>query len=81
MGKTIQMISLLLTEPGKPNLIVAPTVAIMQWTSEITTHAPSLKVLIFHGANRTESMKELMKHDVVVTTCKYILIRLGECVV
>lgn len=70
MGKTIQMISLLLAEPGKPNLIVAPTVAIVQWRNEIQEHAPSLKVLIFHGSNRTESMSELMKQDVVLTTCK-----------
>ncbi|KAF9178576.1 DNA repair protein rad16 [Haplosporangium sp. Z 11] len=68
MGKTIQMISLLLSEPGKPNLIVAPTVAIVQWQNEINNHAPSLKVLIFHGPNRTESMKELMNHDVILTT-------------
>ncbi|KAF9371508.1 DNA repair protein rad16 [Podila verticillata] len=68
MGKTIQMISLLLTEPGKPNLIVAPTVAIVQWKNEINDHAPSLKVLIFHGPNRTGSMSELTKHDVVLTT-------------
>ncbi|KAG0046707.1 DNA repair protein rad16 [Gryganskiella cystojenkinii] len=72
MGKTIQMISLLLTEPGKPNLIVAPTVAIVQWRNEITEHAPSLKVLIYHGPNRTESMKELMSHDVVLTTYSII---------
>lgn len=73
MGKTIQMISLLLAEPGRPNLIVAPTVAIVQWRNEIQEHAPSLKVLIFHGSNRTESMSELMKQDVVLTTCKPIL--------
>ncbi|KAG0038481.1 DNA repair protein rad16 [Podila clonocystis] len=68
MGKTIQMISLLLTEPGKPNLIVAPTVAIVQWKNEINDHAPSLKVLIFHGPKRTELMSELTKQDVVLTT-------------
>ena len=39
MGKTIQTIGLLLSEPkGKPNLVVAPTVALMQWKSEIETH-------------------------------------------
>ncbi|KAF9922535.1 DNA repair protein rad16 [Linnemannia zychae] len=75
MGKTIQMISLLLAEPGKPNLIVAPTVAIVQWRNEIQEHAPSLKVLIFHGSNRTESMSELMAHDVVLTT--YSIIEAG----
>ncbi|KAG0210473.1 DNA repair protein rad16 [Mortierella sp. GBA30] len=72
MGKTIQMISLLLSEPGKPNLIVAPTVAIVQWRNEITDHAPSLKVLIYHGPYRTESMKELLSHDVVLTTYSII---------
>ena len=35
MGKTIQMISLLLSNrQNKPNLIIAPTVAILQWESE-----------------------------------------------
>ncbi|KAF9958104.1 DNA repair protein rad16 [Modicella reniformis] len=75
MGKTIQMIALLLSEPGKPNLIVAPTVAIIQWMNEIKNHAPSLKVIIFHGPHRTESMKELIKHDVVITT--YAIIESG----
>ncbi|KAG0243110.1 DNA repair protein rad16 [Actinomortierella wolfii] len=68
MGKTIQTIALLLASPGKPNLIVAPTVAIVQWSNEIKQYAPSLKVLIFHGAGRTESISELKKHDVVLTT-------------
>ncbi|KAK9702632.1 DNA repair protein rad16 [Basidiobolus ranarum] len=73
MGKTIQMISLLLSEPrGKPNLVVAPTVALMQWHAELTTHTDSLSVLIFHGQNRTEEMEELKKHDVVLTTYSII---------
>ncbi|KAF9355164.1 DNA repair protein rad16 [Mortierella sp. AD094] len=72
MGKTIQMISLLLSQPGKPNLIVAPTVAIVQWMSEINDHAPSLKALMFHGPKRTESMKELMSYDIIVTTYSII---------
>ncbi|KAF8941380.1 DNA repair protein rad16 [Dissophora ornata] len=72
MGKTIQMISLLLSEPGKPNLIVAPTVAIIQWMNEIKDHAPSLKVLVFHGPSRSESMKHLMSHDIVITTYSII---------
>ncbi|RUP44527.1 SNF2 family N-terminal domain-containing protein [Jimgerdemannia flammicorona] len=43
MGKTIQMISVLLTEPRKkPSLVVAPTVAILQWKSEIETHTDNL---------------------------------------
>ncbi|ORX97539.1 hypothetical protein K493DRAFT_329452 [Basidiobolus meristosporus CBS 931.73] len=66
MGKTIQMISLLLSEPrGKPNLVVAPTVALMQWHSELTTHTDSL-------SNRTVDMEEIKKHDVVLTTYSII---------
>ncbi|KAG0320628.1 DNA repair protein rad16 [Dissophora globulifera] len=72
MGKTIQMISLLLSEPGKPNLIIAPTVAIIQWMNEIRDHAPSLKVLVFHGPGRSESQSFLESHDVVVTTYSII---------
>ncbi|TFY51899.1 hypothetical protein EVG20_g10787 [Dentipellis fragilis] len=52
MGKTIQMISLLVSEPGKPNLVIAPTVAVMQWRNEIAAHSDGLSVLVWHGANR-----------------------------
>ena len=71
MGKTIQTIALLLAEPrGKPNLVVAPTVALMQWKTEIETHTNNgLSVCLFYGGNRTVTAKELVKYDVVLTTC------------
>ncbi|KAF9437674.1 DNA repair protein rad16 [Entomortierella beljakovae] len=72
MGKTIQMISLLLSQPGKPNLIIAPTVAIVQWMSEVASHAPSLTTHMFHGPNRTESIKLLTSFDIVITTYSII---------
>ncbi|RUS22890.1 SNF2 family N-terminal domain-containing protein [Endogone sp. FLAS-F59071] len=77
MGKTIQMISVLLTEPRqKPNLVIAPTVAILQWKAEIETHTDNLlTVLIFHGQNRTDSIKELKQYDVVLTT--YAIVETG----
>ncbi|KAL7273582.1 DNA repair protein rad16 [Rhizina undulata] len=70
MGKTIQTISLLMAEPrAKPNLVVAPTVALMQWKSEIEKYTNSvLKVTIFHGANREANQKELENADVIMTT-------------
>jgi DNA repair protein RAD16 len=73
MGKTIQTIALLLAEPrGKPNLVVAPTVALMQWKSEIETHTNNgLSVCLFYGANRSISAKQLKEYDVVLTTCTY----------
>ncbi|KAK2462283.1 hypothetical protein APHAL10511_005589 [Amanita phalloides] len=68
MGKTIQMISLIVTDGQKPNLVVAPTVAIMQWKHEVLSHTDGLKVLVWHGASRETSYEELMKYHVVLTT-------------
>lgn len=70
MGKTIQTIALFLSDRAKrPNLVVAPTVAIMQWKNEIAQHAgDSLKVGVFHGANRSADVDELMENDVILTT-------------
>ncbi|KIY66785.1 hypothetical protein CYLTODRAFT_354438 [Cylindrobasidium torrendii FP15055 ss-10] len=68
MGKTIQMISLLISDGNKPNLIIAPTVAIMQWRNEIQTHTDGMKVLVWHGASRENDIKELKKYDVVLST-------------
>lgn len=65
MGKTIQMISLLITDGGKPNLVVAPTVAIMQWKNEIHAHTDGMQVLVWHGAARQSNPEELKKYDVV----------------
>jgi len=76
MGKTIQTIALLLAEPrGKPNLVVAPTVALMQWKSEIEVHTNNgLSVCLFYGANRSVTAKELKNYDVVLTTCTTLLL-------
>jgi SNF2 family DNA or RNA helicase len=70
MGKTIQTLSLIMSDPNaKPNLVVAPTVAIMQWKAEIEKYTGSaLSVYIFHGAGKTAHHKELAKYNVVLTT-------------
>ncbi|KAL0949077.1 hypothetical protein HGRIS_009172 [Hohenbuehelia grisea] len=68
MGKTIQIIALLVTDMAKPNLVVAPTVAIMQWRNEIASHTDGMKVLVWHGASRESDIKEMQKYDVVLTT-------------
>lgn len=50
MGKTIQTIALLLSDKQKPSLVVAPTVALLQWKREIETHTnKALSVHVFHG--------------------------------
>ncbi|TFK56241.1 hypothetical protein OE88DRAFT_1652900 [Heliocybe sulcata] len=68
MGKTIQMIALMISDGKRPNLVIAPTVAIIQWKNEIEKHTDGMKVLVWHGANRESSVAELKKHDVVLTT-------------
>lgn len=70
MGKTIQTISLLLSDRKKPNLVTAPTVAIMQWKSEIEKHTNNaLSVYMFHGPKRTKDAEYLKSFDVVLSTC------------
>ncbi|KAJ3969416.1 SNF2 family N-terminal domain-containing protein [Lentinula raphanica] len=68
MGKTIQVIALLVSDRKGPNLIIAPTVAVMQWRNEIEAHTDGMKVLVWHGHSRETDVKELKKHDVVLTT-------------
>lgn len=70
MGKTIQTIALFLHDKTKrPSLVVAPTVALMQWKNEIQQHAgDSLSVGVFHGANRSGDKEDLEKFDILLTT-------------
>lgn len=75
MGKTIQTIALMMMDRTKrPNLVVGPTVALMQWKNEIEKHTDPglLKVLLFHGANRENSVEELEKYDVILTSYSVI---------
>ncbi|TXT13317.1 hypothetical protein VHUM_00684 [Vanrija humicola] len=68
MGKTIQTIALLLSEPRrKPSLVVAPVVALMQWKHEIETHAEGFTTCLYHGSQRVKA-SELQKYDVVLTS-------------
>ncbi|EDO15609.1 hypothetical protein Kpol_1006p5 [Vanderwaltozyma polyspora DSM 70294] len=70
MGKTIQTIALLLHNlQNSPSLVIAPTVALMQWKNEIEQHTNGkLKVYIFHGANRSSDLNDLKNFDVILTT-------------
>lgn len=70
MGKTIQTIALLLQDLNKsPSLVVAPTVALMQWKNEIEQHANGkLKTYLYHGASRTNKVTDLNDVDVILTT-------------
>ncbi len=71
LGKTLQIISvLLLHKPTfeRPALIVCPTTLIANWCREVHKFAPSLKVLVHRGNERTGYYKDLMRSDIVITT-------------
>ncbi|QLG70278.1 hypothetical protein HG535_0A02160 [Zygotorulaspora mrakii] len=70
MGKTIQTIALLMNDLAKrPSLVVAPTVALIQWKNEIDQHTNgALKTYIYHGASRTNDYGDLGDIDVILTT-------------
>ncbi|KAI8853348.1 P-loop containing nucleoside triphosphate hydrolase protein [Chytridium lagenaria] len=70
MGKTIQLLSLLVSKPDvKPNLILTPTVAILQ------TSPDTLTVCLYHGASRETSAAKLQNYDVVLST--YAIVESG----
>src|SRR6266550_3727085 len=79
LGKTIQLISLLLhdrsaqngaSQPG-PTLVICPMSIVGNWHRELQRFAPSLSVMVHHGAERLSdeaSREEARKHDIVITT-------------
>lgn len=73
MGKTIQTISLILSDfspsDRKHTLVLAPTVAIIQWKNEIAKFTEGMKVVVFHGSDRIKNLNELKKHDIILTSC------------
>ncbi len=90
LGKTLQTIALLLhlkndrkkkedagEKPGRHlTLIVAPTSVVPNWLREIEKFAPSLKAVLWHGAERHERAEEREDYDIVITS--YALMRRDE---
>ncbi len=77
LGKTIQFITLLLHERytkktlNGPTLLICPMSIVGNWHRELQRFAPSLSVMIHHGAERLTGPafeEEVRKHDVVITT-------------
>ncbi len=71
LGKTLQALALICLEleqnPGKPNLVVAPTTLLFNWKNEIEKFTPKLDYFIHHG-QRYDNPDELAKHMVVLTS-------------
>lgn len=73
LGKTLQTIAHLLAEKesgrmDRPSLVVAPTSLLGNWLREIRRFAPSLRVIIMHGASRHRQWDRLSECDIVITT-------------
>ena len=61
MGKTIQMISLIVEQKQSPTLVVCPTAAILQWRNEILRCTKDIEVRVYHGSNRKTLLNDLVK--------------------
>ncbi|WP_163515324.1 DEAD/DEAH box helicase [Gelidibacter japonicus] len=78
LGKTIQVIAFFaylkfVRKEKDTHLVVAPTSLIFNWENEVSKFCPSLKTLIYTGANRSEKRKDFKKSDIVLTTYGTIL--------
>lgn len=77
MGKTLEMISLLVTDSNvssktKTTLIVAPVGVLSNWSGQISHHVKpdhALRVLVYHGNNKKPMhVKDFEDYDVVITS-------------
>lgn len=71
LGKTLQVIALILREAGRdtaPSLVVAPATLLENWRREFARFAPGLSVCIHKGRERTGFPSVLREFNVVVTS-------------
>ncbi|MFT5535355.1 MAG: superfamily II DNA or RNA helicase [Burkholderiaceae bacterium] len=73
LGKTIQTLTHLLVEQeagrlDRPALVVVPTSLVHNWCDEARRFAPSLRVLVLHGAGRKDQFDQIDHHDLIITT-------------
>jgi SNF2 family DNA or RNA helicase len=77
LGKTVQTIALFCAvksaQKSLKALIVAPTSVVRNWQRELERFSPTLKVAVWHGADRHEQKDELDKVEVIITS--YALLR------
>ena len=73
LGKTAQVIATLLADPTeRPTLVACPVSVLGNWERELARFAPSLRVLVHHGARRHDHDDNFENraavHDVVLTS-------------
>jgi superfamily II DNA or RNA helicase len=72
LGKTLQVLALMATlvergEATEPFLVICPTSVLTHWRNQIQRHAPGLRPVVFHGAQRRLAGK-LQPGDVLITS-------------
>ena len=75
LGKTIQIISLIMADPHKnrtPTLIIAPLSVMSNWSNQAAFHVKTKyapRILTYHGPDKKVlSPQKLKEYDVVITT-------------
>jgi non-specific serine/threonine protein kinase len=81
LGKTLMAMTFLLSlrptggndHALAPDLIVVPRSLMFNWEREVQKFAPSLRVLRWEGASRTEDTSEFQNYDLVLMTYRIML--------
>ena len=72
LGKTVQVITFILhrleQKAKKPILVVVPTSLIFNWRNEIEKFAPDINYCLHYGIDRTEDIKALKSHQLIITS-------------
>ncbi len=73
LGKTVQVLACLLPrrrakDRRGPSLVVAPRSVMSNWVREAERFAPALRVASYHGPSRADTLKDVSKLDLIVTT-------------
>ena len=69
LGKTLQSLAIILQQATSgPSLVVAPTSVSTNWLSEVARFTPTLNIVQLTGKNRKQTIKQLGKFDILITT-------------
>lgn len=75
LGKTVQLLALILDYKENnidtdPSIVVSPSSLTLNWQSEISKFASSLKVLVIHGnvEERESQIDQINNYDVIITS-------------
>jgi SWI/SNF-related matrix-associated actin-dependent regulator of chromatin subfamily A3 len=65
---------------SKGTLVICPLSLVYNWEQQIIDHSVpgSLKVLVYHGSQRSQNARSLLQYDVVITTYNVIGVNLDK---